>query len=345
MIMRAQGIVDEEQDFYCNGQNGPCIRCGKCNDLVPIKRLHSEIYNLYTIVSGHGFLQIDLSNDEHMKSSWDYASQVLLQEFDNYIGFAMEFAGYEYLEVQPTESKATIFSKITESINKDIPVLVQFKYQKQWVLITGYEGNNEILLGLDGSQGYWGKSAANPDSYEKGLFVMIDWYEKLSHAYILGEKKSPTKDIRDVFKRGIKIMQSMQTKGYYRNSVDYVRKDVNFMNLSDDKLLEIRNRIAKWIGQPIDIRAMTGSAMNPIKNDKALGVKETVALHKVHGLCWTVHDVLWIAWFAIGQYKKGNKLDWAKGLQNQVIRNVVADCMDFVNRHDEMILSALKEAF
>ena len=109
MIMRAQGITDDEQDFYCNGQNGPCIRCGKCDDFIPIERLHNELYYLYTIVSGYGFIEIDLSNDEHMKTGWDQTSQVVLEEFDNYIGFVMEFAGYDYDVAQASESKISIY--------------------------------------------------------------------------------------------------------------------------------------------------------------------------------------------------------------------------------------------
>ena len=343
MLMRAKGIVDEEQDFYCNGQNGPCIRCGKCEDLVPLKRLHNEIYNLFTIVSGYGFLQIDLSDDEHMKESWDYTSQLLLREFDDYFDFTMNFAGYDYEKLQTSTGRQVIFNRIKESIDENVPVLVQLKRKLQWILVTGYD--EDKILGLDGSQSYWGMSPAEPDSYENGLFIMSGWYEKLSSVYILGEKKEPTKDIRDVMTRGKKIMQAMKNKKYYQNSVAYMRDESNFKNLSDERWLSIRDRVAKWIGHPIDIRAMTGSAMNPLKNDDAFSKNEAIALHKIHGLCWTVHDVLWIAWFAIGEYKGGDKLGWAKGLQNPVIRNTVADCMDFVCRHDDMMLSALKDAF
>jgi len=345
MLMRAQGIVNDEQDFYCNGQNGFCIRCGKCEDFVPIKRLHSEIYNLYTIVTGYGFLQIDLSNDEHMNTAWEITSQVLLREFGDYVGFAMDFAGYEFEEVQTPESKASIFEKIKQSIDKDIPVLMQLAHQYQWVLITGYDDETETILGLDGSSGYWGKSQANPIGYENGLFILPDWYEKLAHAYILGNKKAPVYDIFDVLKRGKIIMKSMHEKEYYKNSLEYIRNSANFGNLNDEQLLKMRSRIAGWIGQPIDMRAMVGSAMNPIKNNELFNRKEAVALHKIHGLCWTIHDVLWIAWNALGQYKGGNKLDWAKGLQNEVIRNSVADCADFLCNHDERILESIEEVF
>lgn len=345
MLMRAQGIIDEEQDFYCSSQNGPCIKCGKCENVVPLKRLHNEIYNLYTIVTGYGFLQIDLSNDEHMTNNWDFTSQVLLNEFDDYIDFTMDFAGYEYEKIQRPESKSSIYEKIKASIDRDVPVLIQFKHLLQWVLVTGYDDKNKSILGFDGSQGYWGASCAEPEDYEDNLFVMSDWYEKLACAYIVGVKKESKVGIRDVFKRGKQIMQVMNDEKYYQKSVAYIRNKSNFEDLNDEELLELRNRISRWIGQPIDIRAMMGLAMNPLKNDESFSRDEAITFHKINGLCWTIHDVLWIAWFAIGEYKGGEKLEWARGLLNPVIRNTVADCMDFVVRHDEMILDAIIENF
>ncbi|HPJ22034.1 MAG TPA: hypothetical protein PLH18_06745 [Clostridia bacterium] len=148
----------------------------------------------------------------------------------------------------------------------------------------------------------------------------------------MDKPKLPSRNIRDVFKRGIKIMQLMQTEGYYKNSVDYVRNDVNFMDLSDDKLMETRDRIAKWIGQPIDTRWMVGSAMNPLSKDSALDAKEVIMLHKVHKMCWFIHDVLWIAWSAIGEYKKGDRLDWAKGLI--LTSTVFSDSKNVENKKD-----------
>ena len=64
----------------------------------------------------------------------------------------------------------------------------------------------------------------------------------------------------------------------------------------------------------------------------------TEALNAVRGLCWTTHDVLWVAWKAIGEYMAGAPIEWAGGLKNKTIRNVV-------KRHDEMILEHLKKGF
>lgn len=343
MLMRAEGMTDPDCAFFCDKQGGDCIRCGGCKDLIPLQKLHSQLYNLYTAVTGYGFLQIDLSDDTHMDGGWELTCQKLLREFDYYVGFTMDFAGYEFEEVQAPESEASILSKIKGSIDRDVPVLMQLAKQYQWILITGYDDDG-VLYGFDGSQGYWGKSTAGPAGYEDGLFVLPDWYEKLAHAFILGEKKEPSVTLQDVFRRGIKIMESMQAKGYYRNSVAYMRNDGNFDGLNDAELLSMRDRISGWIGQPIDQRAMLGYSMNPLRVGKEPS-REIVAYNVVHGLCWTMHDVLWIAWNMLGEYKDGERIYWAKGLQNKTVRGAVADCIDFVHRHDEYMLDRLKEAF
>ena len=346
MLMRADGIIDKNFDFFCRLQNGNCIRCGKCKDLVPINKKHEELYNLYTAVTGFGFLQIDLSNDTHMKTDWNQTCNVMLREFDWYIGFALDYAGYdfnEYIFPDSNTNKKYIFDEIKSSIDKDIPVLALFGKLYQWVLITGYDDDGN-LYGFDGSQGYWGKPVAEPAGYdENGLFIMPDWYEKGGHAFILGTKKTPSVTIQDIFKRGIIIMESMIAKNYYGNSVEYMMNDANFEDLNDDGLIKMRDRISVWIGQPIDQRAMLGYAVNPLKAGiEKEPVKEILAFTEINRLCWTMHDVLWIAWRGIGEYMGGDKLDWARGLKNKTIRRMIADCIAFVRDHDEYMLKAMR---
>jgi len=347
MLMRAEGIIDPNCDFFCSKQKGNCIRCGQCKDLVPINKKHEEFYNLYNAVTGFGFLQVDLSNDVHMTEGWEHTSYKLLREIDYYTGVAMDFAGYEFEELGLSCEKETVFEKIKASIDKNVPLLMIIDTELdsheyyQWVLITGYDDNG-TLYGYDGSQGYWGKSCAEPAGYdENGLFIMPDWYEKKGHIFILGAKKESVITLQDVFKRGIRIMEDMKEKRFYSNTVEFMLNDANFDNLNDDELLEMRDRISAWIGQPIDQRAMLGSAMNPLKAGKEPS-KEIIAFNEVNRLCWTMHDVLWIAWRSIGEYMGGNKLDWAKGLKNKTIRRMIADCFAFVRDHDEYMLDEIK---
>jgi len=342
MLMRADGITDKNCSFFCGGRNGDCVRCGKCENLSPLGRKHEELYQLYTAVTGFGFMQIDLSNDAHMSEDWNQTCNAMLREFDWYIGFAMDFAGYDYEEfIFQEEKKEYVFNRIKASVDGDVPVLALFGNKYQWVLITGYDGGG-ALYGFDGSQGYWGKPAAEPSGYDEDeLFIMQDWYEKGGHAFVLGAKREPSVTVSDVFRRGAGILGNMVENKYYRNTVDFMLNDANFDGLDDEGLLKMRDRISAWIGQPIDQRAMLGYAVNPIRAGMAQE-REAAVLNGVNRLCWTMHDVLWIAWRGIGEYMEGDRLGWARGLRNKTIRRMIADCFAFVRDHDEYMLEEIK---
>ena len=185
MLMKAEGITEESK--------------------------YIELYNLYNCVSGYSFLQKDLSSNQNLDSRWDITSQKLLREFDYYIGFTMDFAGYEFEEVQAPETKDSIFAKIKDSIDKDIPVIMQLIKEYQWVVVTGYD-EKKLLYGLENSLDFFGDAPVESGDYEDELFILPDWYEKMAHAFILGNKKNTSVTIDDVHYRGIRIIESMQSK-------------------------------------------------------------------------------------------------------------------------------------
>jgi len=62
MIMRANGMCsDADGDFFCDKQQGSCVNCGDCKNVMLLNRKHEELYNLYDAAAGFAFLQIDLS--------------------------------------------------------------------------------------------------------------------------------------------------------------------------------------------------------------------------------------------------------------------------------------------
>ena len=345
MLMRAEKMVDQYCDFFCGDQEGPCIRCGKCGDFLPIHRKHEELYNLYNAVSGFAFMQMDLSDDRHMGESWSHTVNMILSSLDDYVGFAMDYAGYSYEEIcWPEVQKELAFEKIKALVDREIPVLAYFGKKYEWVLVTGYDGK-QALYGFDGSQGYWGSPAVLPAGYEDdGLFVMPDWYEKGGCAILLGEKKAPAVSMDDMLKRAVFLMEKMREHGYYRNSVRFMRDDSRFADLSDQALLGMRDRIAGWIGQPIDQRAMLGEAVKQLCAHKEL-TRKILFLNRIHELCWQTHDVLWVPWRGIGEYMEGDRITWAKGLRNKSVRNMVAGCMEMVCNNDDRILEYCKKAY
>ena len=67
ILMRAEELTDPHVNVFCGKQEGACVCRGKCGDAAPLHKKHEELNPLYTAVTDFGFLQIDLSNDEHMK--------------------------------------------------------------------------------------------------------------------------------------------------------------------------------------------------------------------------------------------------------------------------------------
>ena len=127
--------------------------------------------------------------------------------------------------------------------------------------------------------------------------MLPDWSDKLAHAFVLGKRKEPGLTVHDIIRRGIRIMERMQEKAFYENSTAFMREDSHFTGCTDEELLRLRDRIAQWIGQAIDQRAVLGWAMHPLLAQAEPSAR-TEALNAVRGLCWTTHDVLWVAWKA-----------------------------------------------
>ena len=339
MLMKAEGMGEADAQLFCAGRQGPCVLCGKCAG-APLERLHHQLYCLYTAVTGYGFLQIDLTDDAQMADGWELASQKQLRAFDDYVGFAMDYAGYDFEEVNAPESRAEIFAKIVASIDRGIPALLQLTHRCQWVLVTGYDDAG-ALYGLDGSSGYWGPSPALPDRYEDGHFVLTDWYAKLAHAFILGPKRAPGVTLDDALARGARILAWSRERGGFANTLAFLQDDAAVQNLDDAALTDLCMRLREWIGQPIDMRATLGWATNPMRLGQPPS-RRTRALDAVHQLCWTTHDVLWIAWHLVGMYLPGEAEAWAQGLRDPAKRRALADCVDIVCRHDEGILEQLR---
>lgn len=351
MFMRAEGMTDENIDVYCPNQNGSCTACGGCQNLNKLQKKHEQVYNLFSVVSGYGFMQIDLSDDTHMSRDWDVTCDVLLSKFGNYIKWTMDFAGYHYSELSRSDDEETVFAGIRRSIDADNPVLMQFEQGLQWVVITGYDDEGS-LYGYDGSYGYWSSSKAEPDSYDGNVFHLASWYPKMLRAIVLGDTFTPTVTMTDAYRRDLGIME--YTAGLFERSEQYVRDDGNFAGLDLDGLVRMRDRISQFIGLPIDMRSVVSWHI-PVPPERVLlrysddlmnspvGACEREHLSStLNSCCCYIHDTLWIAWRAVGEFMGGAKEDWGRELSDPAIRRVVADVIGIVAHYDRDIHDVLK---
>jgi len=351
MFMRAEGMTDESIEVYCPKQSCNCIKCGDCSGINRLKKRHEQVYNLFSVVSGYGFMQIDLSNDVHMSRDWDVTCDIMLREFDDYVNFMMDFAGYRYKVFTSSDDRKTLYSEIKNSIDCNKPLLMQFGQGLSWVVVTGYDDDGGIY-GYDGSYEYWGKNLAEPDSYDGKLFLMADWHTKMTQMIILGEPFEPTVTMTDVYRRAARIME--HTNGLFTRSEQYMLDDANFADLDADSLVRMRDRISQFIGLPIDMRSVVSWHI-PVPLEKVL-TRHSKQLSKSNidpceqdylftmlnwGCCY-IHDTLWIAWRMVGEFMDGAKEDWGQRLSDPAIRRVVADVIGIVAHYDRDIYDVLK---
>lgn len=351
MFMRAEGMTEENIEVYCPKQIGNCIECGDCPGLNRLRKKHEQVYNLFSVVSGYGFMQIDLSNDIHMSRDWDVTCDIMLREFDDYVKFTMDFAGYRYEVFTSSDDRDTLSDRIRNSIDYDKPVLMQFEQGLSWVVVTGYDDDG-CIYGYDGSYEYWGRNLAEPDSYGGKLFRMADWHAKMTQMIILSEPFEPTMTMTDVYCRAAKIME--HTCGLFTRSEQYMLDDANFVDLDADSLVKMRDRISQFIGLPIDMRSVVSWHI-PVPSDKVL-IRHSKQLSEsdidpcerehlftmMNWACCYIHDTLWIAWRAVGEFMGGTKEEWGQRLSDPAIRRVVADVIGIVAHYDRDIYDVLK---
>ena len=217
--MRIEGITTEEQASDLKPPNGEC--CGSCVQS-KLGLYHLSTQNLYAVVSGLPFMQLDLSNEEHL-TPW-YINRIL-DEYDDYIKFTMDFAGFSYERFEKGTDKAAVFDSIKKSIDADRPVLMNFGPHYTWCVIIGYDDQNGAIYGLGGNAGWNDYWKDKPDSYEGDMFVISQWYEHMTETVIITGKTAPTVIYDDVFKRIINMLETMDETGYFKRTVDYLEND------------------------------------------------------------------------------------------------------------------------
>jgi hypothetical protein len=330
--MCIEGVTTEEQAINVKPLNGEC--CGSCvkNKL---GLYHLSIQNLYAVVSGLPFMQLDLSNEEHL-TPW-YINRIL-DEYDDYIKFTMGFAGFSYERFEKNTDKAVVFDSIKKSINENRSVLMNFGPHYAWCVIIGYDDQNGTIYGLGGND-YWKNK---PGSYEGDMFVTGHWYEYMVETVIITSKTAPTVTYDDVFKRTISILETMNKTGYYKRSVDFLKKNANFEGYDDSKYLELARRINQLIGLPIDNRDAGCTFNNLAKvetfKDRAQYFKRISALYDNNtGVCW-------IAWSMVGAFGSATDEDVVKTLAiSPITRRAIADVIGVVIENNCRILDCLRE--
>lgn len=327
-------------DFPSQGQS---VRFAACLAAMLMKmdrtqrHSYNSLYDLYTLVSGFGLMQLDLSDDGQMSEDWNQSANVLLREFDWYIGFAFDYAGYDFEELTFfDDDKAEDWQAIADSIDRDMPVLALFGGKYSWVLVTGYDENG-ALYGLDGHT-IWGAPYEQPAGYdEEGRFVLPDWFERRGHAFILRERKPCAVTKRDVLCRCLRLMEDLQGKAWLRRSADWLKDDRRFDGLSETALLAYGERIARWMNMLTEQRGVCARAIES-------WAKEFPALRRVSELMQQQRRLLWRVWSMAIDVRSTERLTLARNLCSCATRQRLVQSIESFMACEAAIIRELRRA-
>ncbi|MCL1887488.1 MAG: C39 family peptidase, partial [Kiritimatiellaeota bacterium] len=198
-------------------------------------------HNLYAAIYGVGLMQQDLSNDAHCAPWWGPVAKKMADEFGDYVKFAMDFAGFAHERFDRQSGKDVVFEAVKNSIDASRPALMNFGPLHNWYVVTGYDAETGRLYFRDVSQinveGFPAGGEREGDSLCLG-----GWHEAMTDAVVVTGKAAPAVSYDDVFKRMIHIFETMQEKGYFKNSAAFLRDNANFENYDDEKFAQLAQR-------------------------------------------------------------------------------------------------------
>lgn len=297
-------------------------------------------HDVFDVASGLSLHQINLANDEHMVTDFTGILPVLSKEFGDYVTHTMDYAGYSYVDLDMSSSKNTLFEAIKKSIDEEKPAIILFG-ENQWCLICGYDGSSEIVYGYDGTYAYWDKNISKPDGYENDMFYSTNWYESLKRCIIIGDKIEQSTSQNDLFTRLYNIMNTMQSKRYFKDSAAYLCDNKNFENFTDEGFNNLGGRIRRFFSLPIDQRAVTCWAFKYLsgQTDKR---DEKILLESISNLAGSSHDLSWIGWRMTGHGDVPMD-ECIKLLHSPVNRRAIADLIYAIDRNDGVIKGELQK--
>jgi len=348
--MRIEGITSADQVGrwrFCPYMTDDFMCCGKCHgdgvkrEVDWWSKCQERAHNLFAVVSGISLMQLDLSDPSQMEPWWGPNTNRLLDEYDDYVKFTMDFAGYAVKRYTKEADKTAVFDAIKRSIDADRPVLVNFAPYYDWYAVVGYDDETGRIYGYDRLQGQWAPFVAS-EGYEDGMFYLSDWYEHMAEAVVITGKTVPTVTYDDVFWRMIAILETMDKKELFKRSADYMRDDANFAGYSDDQYKALMERLVMYIGMPIDQRPVTSWCFGALAEDGALADRRQF-FKRISALYDNTHDICWIAWRMVGAFGTAPADECISGLKLPVVRRAIAEIIDVVRSNDELAVRCLKE--
>ena len=210
---------------------------------------HEFVFHVLYSVSGAGLFRLHQSDVPHMVKGYD-ANEMNGFVLD-YIPYSINYLGYDFKKISAAETpKDIIWSSITSSIDKRIPVLFKVSGTVRWNVICGY-GENMTLYGLDARDHYDKATytpAVKPEGYiDNGYFYDSNWHDSLQYVLIC-TPANKTVTFKSALLRMSSFIENHLSSGLNANALLLKNSDKFFSDQSDEYLKSLYSYIDSILG-------------------------------------------------------------------------------------------------
>ena len=350
MYMKAKGIVQrsegERNPVWCPKYSRRCISCGDCpGNVLGAPSLHG----LFAVLSGIVFAIPDLKSSKYLKFSIEAGFSHAVEEYDNYIDFICQCIGYSYTLFDKTQGKSYIFDKIKHTIDEDKAAILQYTEQENWLLIVGYDDENQVLFGYHQGEAY---------NYDPGYVKNIrvdDWFDRMRRIVFLDEKINTNIKRQSIYHRLYHIMKNSFDANTLENNREYILDDDRFSNADIESLIQEHNKLVNFFFGMVITRCILGWFFENPYNLDGMDWSRYVdkELNDISIACTNIHDLGHISNGSVlgTRYdidlletpnNKDNIQKVAEKLRSRTVRSVLATVLELTYTYNENIMGALK---
>lgn len=328
---------DENTPFYCGQKRSVCLNCGNCANKSIMVKHHCGAYHDYVTLSGIGLLWGD--SDPCGTYEIPCKKNLPADNLSDRVDCMFKIAGYDYARYMQADGKDKVFEQIKASIDMDMPVLIKLGNGNDWSVVTGYDTENQMLLGIDAHKHFCIEVSVKPDGYtENDLFYTSSWFENLSCAIVITKKTSklPFDDLieRMILILGRKENAELETK---------VMAELDTGNGNRQKLAEWLNNLA---GYSVECRWHAAECATAKIYHLTDNARIKQLLSEITSQYLLFHDLCWKIWGLLGVGPETNyslSPDAGERLMKTEVINELKELFLKLFRIDRAVLEALTE--
>lgn len=326
-----------------------------------LKIKHQNLYRQYMPVTGCGVVALWNENEPTIDTCYGTGG-------DNYLKWAMQYAGYEY-EILDNDgtNRSEFIKEIKESIASSHPVMAQGLIGTTWCLITGYDDEVAALYGWH--QSNWG-ICANPaaEHLNNGMFVKKSWYEAIKRIVICKGKSKEKLDAEEIISHLISVIESKQEydikKGQvihnadnitvsniftgedaYRKCLDILSDDSVYENITEQHLQEVYKSVFFFCTTFAEARVFTGSTIETSEFKKKIKASDQVKwlLNQAALPLRDSHKTVYEIWAVLGENYNFEPEKYVTRIKDKDVRKQLITLVNRLKKNDNEALKFFKQ--